>query len=200
MNWERTPAFIVVGMITGINASYSFLGGTFLAWAIIGPVIVAQGLVPFGIVADPAIPGYMNYMSMSLINPIYHPSPRYWMLWPGTVMLLCAGFAEVGCDWKSLYGGMRSALGTFLQWFSKGSIQGDTVNPVPKHERVPFWAWGSLLVLSVIVTCIVMSVQFGQDVDVTLLAIVFSFLFSFIGCENAGRTNINPVGSTVDFI
>jgi hypothetical protein len=60
--WEWTPAFIGVGMLTGINASYSFLGGvrrsfrmpftllltllqSFLAWAIIGPVIVAKGLV-----------------------------------------------------------------------------------------------------------------------------------------------------------
>ena len=25
--WEWTPAFIGVGMLTGINASYSFLGG-----------------------------------------------------------------------------------------------------------------------------------------------------------------------------
>ncbi|KAG0707878.1 OPT oligopeptide transporter protein-domain-containing protein [Suillus ampliporus] len=192
--WEWTPAFIGVGMLTGINASYSFLGGSFLAWAILGPIIVAKGLA-FGSVANPSIPGYMNYMGMSLTDPIHHPSPRYWLLWPGTLMLLCASFAEVGCNWKSLYAGMRSACGTLLQRFSKDNVEDDSFDPVPEHERVPFWAWGSLLVLSTIITCVVMAVQFGQNVGVTLLAILFSFLFSFIGCESAGRTNINPVTS-----
>ncbi|KAG1718510.1 OPT oligopeptide transporter protein-domain-containing protein [Suillus paluster] len=68
-----------------------------------------------------------------------------------------------------------------------------------------------------IITCIVMSVQFGQNVGVTLLgvfalreadympkltftfdrvAIIFSFLFSLISCESVGRTNLIPVGAT----
>ncbi|KAG1733730.1 OPT oligopeptide transporter protein-domain-containing protein [Suillus lakei] len=193
--WEWTPSLIGVGMITGVNASYSVLGGTFLAWGIIGPAIVAQGLA-FGVVANKAIPGYMNYMSMNLTDPINHPSPRYWMLWPGTMILICASLAEVGCNGKSLYLGMRPALGTLLQWFSKPSLEDDdVVDPVPEHERVPLWAWSSLLVISVIVTCIVMKVQFGQNVGVTLLAIIFAFLFSLMGCESEGRTSMNLVTS-----
>ncbi|KAG0706280.1 OPT oligopeptide transporter protein-domain-containing protein, partial [Suillus ampliporus] len=186
--WEWTPAFIGVGMLTGINASYSFLGGSFLAWAVLGPIIVAKGLA-FGTIANPSIPGYMNYMGM------WVPSPRYWLIWPGTLMLLCASFTEVACNWRSLYAAMRSACGMLLQRFSEDGAVDDIVDPVPEHERVPFWAWGSVLVLSTIVTCVVMGVQFGQNVGVTLLAILFSFLFSFIGCESAGRTNINPVTS-----
>ncbi|KAG1838579.1 OPT oligopeptide transporter protein-domain-containing protein [Suillus subalutaceus] len=188
------PAFIGVGMLTGINASYSFLGGSFLAWAVLGPIIVAKGIA-FGTVADTSIPGYMNYMGMTLENPIQEPSPRYWLIWPGTLMLLCASFAEVACNWRSLYVAMRSACGMLLQRFSKDGVVDDVVDPVPEHERVPFWAWGSVLVLSTILTCVIMGVQFGQNVGVTLLAIVFSFLFSFIGCESSGRTNINPVTS-----
>ncbi|KAF8841628.1 OPT superfamily oligopeptide transporter [Paxillus ammoniavirescens] len=196
--WEWTPAFIGVGMLTGINASYSFLGGSFLAWAIIGPVIVAKGMA-FGTQANPSIPGYMNYMGMTLTDPVHHPSPRYWLLWPGTLMLLCASFAEVACNWRSLYSAMRSACGMLIQYFrrvSNGTSEEDDVyDPVPEHERVPFWAWGSVFVASVVVTCAVMGVQFGQNVGVTILAIIFSFLFSFIGCESSGRTNINPVTS-----
>jgi uncharacterized oligopeptide transporter (OPT) family protein len=192
--WEWTPAFIGVGMLTGINASYSFLGGSFLAWAVLGPIIVAKGIA-FGIVENPSIPGYMNYMGMNLQNPIQEPSPRYWLIWPGTLMLLCASFTEVACNWRSLYAAMRSACGMLLQRFSKDGVVDDIVDPVPEHERVPFWAWGSVLVLSMIITCVIMGVQFGQNVGVTLLAILFSFLFSFIGCESSGRTNINPVTS-----
>lgn len=38
-----------------------------------------------------------------------------------------------------------------------------------------------------------MALQFKQNVGVTILAIVFAFLFSFIGAESCGRTNIIPV-------
>ncbi|OJA20544.1 hypothetical protein AZE42_07076 [Rhizopogon vesiculosus] len=229
--WEWTPAFIGVGMLTGINASYSFLGGSFLAWAVVGPIIVAKGMVSAGThytwhINEPLAPmaGFRDYrqridtwiyelygnvsylfklfslwdiliVRRSLEDPINQPSPRYWLLWPGTLMLLCASFSEMACNWRSLYAAMRSASGMLLQRFSKNDIVDDIVDPVPEHERVPFWAWGSLLVLSTIVTCVVMGVQFGQNVGVTLLAIVFSFLFSFIGCESSGRTNINPVTS-----
>ncbi|KAG1821376.1 OPT oligopeptide transporter protein-domain-containing protein [Suillus variegatus] len=192
--WEWTPAFIGAGMLTGINASYSFIGGSFLAWAVLGPIIVARGIA-FGTSADPSIPGYMNYMGMTLQDPINDPSPRYWLLWPGTLMLICASFAEVACNWRSLYAAIRSAFAMILQRFSKDGVVDEIVDTVPEHERVPFWAWGSVLVLSTIVTCVVMGVQFGQNVGITLLAIVFSFLFSFIGCESSGRTNINPVTS-----
>ncbi|KAG1733721.1 hypothetical protein EDB19DRAFT_1830851 [Suillus lakei] len=149
--WEWTPAFIGVGMLTGINASYSFLGGA------------------FGTVANPSIPGYMSYMGMSLEDPIHLPSPRYWLIWPGTLMLLCASFTEVACD-----------------------VVDDVVDPVPEHERVPFWAWGSLLVFSTIITCVVMGVQFGQNVGVTLLA-------SLAVKALVGRTSI-PVTSIGNYV
>ncbi|KAF9239494.1 hypothetical protein BU15DRAFT_61998 [Melanogaster broomeanus] len=93
-----TPAFIGV---------VSLVAYSFLAWAIIGPIIVAKGMA-FGSEANASIPGYMNYMDMTLTDPIHHPSPRYWLLWPGTLMLLCASFAEVACNWRSLY--FRDAL------------------------------------------------------------------------------------------
>ncbi|KAG6375317.1 OPT oligopeptide transporter protein-domain-containing protein [Boletus reticuloceps] len=200
--WEWTPAFIGAGMLTGINASYSFLGGSFLAWAIIGPIIVRMGKA-FGIPANPNIPGYMNYSSISLTDPVNHPSPRYWLVWPGTLMLLCTSFAEVGCNWKSIYAAVRTMASPVTERFYKHSLDGadaptskdEIVDPVPASERVPFWMWGSVFILSVIISCVVMGVQFGQNVGITLLAIIFAFLFSFIGCESSGRTNINPVTS-----
>lgn len=40
-----------------------------------------------------------------------------------------------------------------------------------------------------------MGVQFGLSVGTTILAIVLAFIFSFIGAESTGRTNITPVTS-----
>ncbi|KAH7915483.1 OPT oligopeptide transporter protein-domain-containing protein [Hygrophoropsis aurantiaca] len=196
--WEWTPAFIGCGMLTGINTSYSFLGGSFLAWAVVGPAIVSMGKA-FGIPMDDGVPGYMNYDDMSLTDPINHPSPRYWLVWPGTLMLLCTSFAEVACNSKTLFLAARNAMHTMLGRFRMFSGDDDAkdaiFDPVPEEERVPLWLWGSVLLTSIVITCIVMGVQFGQNVGVTLLAILFAFLFSFIGCESSGRTNINPVTS-----
>jgi uncharacterized oligopeptide transporter (OPT) family protein len=78
--WEWTPAFIGVGMLTGLNASWSFFGGSVLAWGIIGPVLVTTGTA-FGKAMSTEYPGYMNYMSMVMTDPVNEPSPRYWLVW-----------------------------------------------------------------------------------------------------------------------
>ena len=78
--WEFTPAFIGVGMLTGLNASWSFFGGSVLAWGIIGPALVTTGTA-FGTQVSHLYPGYMNYMGMVLEDPVHAPSPRYWLVW-----------------------------------------------------------------------------------------------------------------------
>ncbi|KAG9309763.1 OPT oligopeptide transporter protein-domain-containing protein [Chiua virens] len=189
--WEWTPAFIGAGMLTGINASYSFLGGSFLAWAIIGPIIVQTGKA-FGIPADESVPGYMNYVSMSLTDPINHPSPRYWLVWPGTLMLLCTSFAEVACNWKSIYAALRTLTLSISEHFQRQRFGAedsardlDIVDPVPEDERVPLWMWA-----------------FGANFEHhhqlcrdgrSVWAKRRHYAVGFIGCESAGRTNINPV-------
>ena len=81
-NWiiEFTPAFTGVGMLTGLNASWSFFGGAVLAWGIIGPSLIHYGAAS-GVPVSPEYPGYMNYMNMVLTDPVNNPSPRYWMIW-----------------------------------------------------------------------------------------------------------------------
>lgn len=78
--WEWTPAFIGVGMLTGLNASWSFFSGSVLAWGVIGPALVATGKA-FGTAVSDTYPGYMNYMGMVMDDPINAPTPRYWLVW-----------------------------------------------------------------------------------------------------------------------
>ena len=78
--WEWTPAFIAVGMLTGVNASYSILSGSVLAWGVIGPSIVATGLA-FGEPVSPLYRAYTNYNNMVLEDAVNKPSPRYWLVW-----------------------------------------------------------------------------------------------------------------------
>ncbi|EMC91390.1 hypothetical protein BAUCODRAFT_80544 [Baudoinia panamericana UAMH 10762] len=202
-NWswivEFTPAFIGVGFIAGVNASYSFFGGAIVAWGIIGPALVAAGEA-FGTPIDPVkYPGYINYMGMVLDDPVNRPSPRYWLVWPGTMLLLAGSFAELAANWKAILGSFAALVEPLTNRFRKGRggmyDQDQIEEPCPPSELVPTWMWGGGIILSIVFTCIIMGVQWGQNVGVTILAIFFAFLFSFIGVESAGRTNIIPVTS-----
>jgi uncharacterized oligopeptide transporter (OPT) family protein len=81
-NWilEFTPAFFGVGMLTGLNASWSFFGGSVFAWGLIGPLLVHTGKA-FGTGVSDLYPGYMNYMGMVMEDPVNAPTPRYWLVW-----------------------------------------------------------------------------------------------------------------------
>ena len=68
-------------------------------------------------------------------------------------------------------------------------------DPAPPHEQVPVWAWTGGLVISAFFTCLVLGLQYGQNVGISILSIIFAFTFSFIGAESTGRTNITPVTS-----
>jgi hypothetical protein len=58
---------------------------------------VKNGLA-FGIAIDPDFPQMMSYQGMSFANVdeyVTAPSPRYWLLWPGILMMLLYSFADV---------------------------------------------------------------------------------------------------------
>jgi len=79
---ELTPAFFGAGMLSGLNASWSFMTGSILAWGLIGPLTIKYGVA----VSKPLsenIPEYRNYFSMSAVKGDFMNggSPRYWLLW-----------------------------------------------------------------------------------------------------------------------
>ncbi|CBQ73157.1 conserved hypothetical protein [Sporisorium reilianum SRZ2] len=207
-NWgwliEWTPAFLGAGMLSGMNASYSFLGGSFLMWAIIGPSIIATGQAlgkNTGLAADPPEPLRWAYTSMSFNPnkmPLNHASPRYWGLWPGVLMMLAYSFAELGMNGPTIYRGVRAgALELYSKIARNETPEYDDAIPDPcdKSEQVPLWAWTGGLLLSIVFTVLVCSLQFHMNVGNVILAIILAFLFSFVGVQASGATDTNPVGS-----
>ena len=67
-------------------------------------------------------------------------------------------------------------------------------DPALPHEQVPVWAWTVGLGLSVSGTIIVGKLSFDMDVGVSILALILAFIFSFIGVQSSGTTDVNPVG------
>lgn len=61
---------------------------------IIGPILVAKGYA-FGIPAsdDPKWSSYISYWSLTgEFTSADHPSPRYWLLWPGVLCMIAVSF------------------------------------------------------------------------------------------------------------
>lgn len=153
-NWvlEFTPAFIGVGMLVGIHGSYSFVGGTILAWGIIGPAITAAGLAVV-LPLSPEYPGWYTVNSMDLSDPVNKPSPRYWLIWPGTLLLLAASFSEVAASYKMIWQSLKVATQPITRRLGKTTYIGASVidDPIPQSQQVPFWMWGSGTSLSALI-------------------------------------------------
>ncbi|KAF9652330.1 OPT superfamily oligopeptide transporter [Thelephora ganbajun] len=195
---EFTPAFFGAGMLSGLNASWSFLGGTVLAWGIIAPSLIATGKA----VAKPISKEYplFSITSLSFKNPevfLEKPSPRYWLLWPGVLIMLLYSFTDV---FLSVLPSLISLIQNhgsinWRSWFKKGDLDPEDEDQTPMEDRVPTLWWTGGLAISTIGSIAILSTLFHFNVGEAILALVLGFLFSFIGVQSAGQTDVNPVST-----
>ncbi|EPS99458.1 OPT oligopeptide transporter [Fomitopsis schrenkii] len=206
--WEWTPAFIGCGLLVPMNSSASFVGGAVLAWAIIGPALVATGRA-FGTPMSPLYPGYLDYSNMDLPDPVHQPSPEYWMIWPGCMLLLTSSVAEILANYKTIVTAFSVLLEPLITKVRRLAQLGERdvhfekedgfYDPVPPEEQTPWWMWTGGLVASTVLTMLVMKFQFDQNPGLTLLAVIFAFIFSLVGAECVGRVSVNPVTTLGNF-
>ncbi|MCJ1309402.1 hypothetical protein MMC25_003061 [Agyrium rufum] len=212
-NWgwfiEWTPAFIGSGMLVGLNVALSFVGGSILAWGIIGPLLVRSGIA-FGDVvsSDPQWSAYISYASLSEeFATSDHPSPRYWLLWPGVACMIAVALTELACQWRlfwktgsALYEGVRGGLG----WTALPEQEQDTPvdhdskideveDPALPEDMVPTRIWLSGLIIMIVVTCLTMKIGFAMPIPETLLALLLSAIFAFLAIQATGATDITPL-------
>lgn len=207
-NWgwffEITPAFFGAGILSGTNASFSFYGGSILAWAIIGPALVATGRAAGKDTSEPGGLPYRSYYSMNNPNPSgTNASPRYNLLWMGVLILLVCAFVELFCEWRAIASGfsplilavrnrVRARRGKEML---ESSGPPPLKDPAPKRDQVPWWVWVPITLIAVVVTCIVQGIGFKVNVGLSILAVILAAMFSFIGVLCAGLTDFNPVTS-----
>lgn len=209
-NWgwwiQLTPAFLGVGFFTGMNAAYSFFVGSVVAWGIVGPIIARTGTAPQYVTLSPEHPDWRGYHSMNLrsrlspkgFDPIRYPSPRYWLLWPGVMLMLCASFAEIFMSGGIIWRGIKQVLQSIYYKIRRQESQvfKDAIDdPAPPHTQIPSWQWVPLLVLSAVFTCLVLFFQYGIGIGLSLLSILLGFVFSFIGAQSTGATDVNPLST-----
>ncbi|KAF3317005.1 hypothetical protein TWF173_001011 [Orbilia oligospora] len=201
---EFTPAFIGSGLLVGLNSAFSlFFGGVF-SWAIVGPLLVKYNAA-FGREVNEEIPGLMSYMSMSVKN-LDHVSPRYWLLWPGVFAMILVSMAELAFNYKVISAGFiagyKSIVGALGKFKNRNAPPSeDKASEVSDKdifspsEQVPFWMWGSLTVATMVCICVVLGKMYHFPIGVSILSILFAFIFSFLAIQCTGASDTTPVST-----
>lgn len=212
---EWTPAFIGSGLLVGLNVGISYFVGSFVAWGFVGPLLVYTGECTGKQVMpdDPHWDRYITYNSLSgMSSPDYVPSPRYWFLWPGVMVLLCYSMAEFLFNYKVLWYGIKygwKSLATsanamlakrgkhvaFLE--RQAAHENDKSNVVEdfatKEQQVATWVWVVGCITVLVVTMIICEVQFNMNPGLGFLASILAIIFAFMSIHGSGVTDVTPL-------
>lgn len=172
---------------------------------IIGPALIRSGTCFGKPSTTPGWEGLIDYFSLADdFTTSDHPSPRYFLLWPGVMCMIAVSFTELACQWhifylsgKTLYGSVKTFISRVRsqklptsrpqdddsEWSHK--LVKDTAEP---HELVHVWMWLPGLICILIMTCWVMRVQYDMPIAEVLLALFLAFFFSFLAIQSTGAT------------
>ncbi|KAG0039326.1 hypothetical protein BGZ82_008774 [Podila clonocystis] len=185
--WSWDFSFFGAGLMTPASTVWSFLLGEFIAYGLVGPLMVQSGYLE-----GPrkfTLPG--------------NGSAQSWFLWPGIALMVFTAFGELGVNGKSLWHGVKSGVregrNIIRRLTNRGQLVDDSnyvsKDTVPPHLQVPTLWWTSGLLVSGVFTVVLMAVDFKVPVYSTILAIILSFILAFVGLQASGETDINPTGS-----
>ncbi|KAL2022107.1 hypothetical protein VTK56DRAFT_6151 [Thermocarpiscus australiensis] len=210
---EWTPAFIGSGILIGLNPAISMFVGSLTAWAIIGPALVHYGEC-IGIQLAPDDPQWSSLYSFTSLKNLGQetPSPRYWLLWPGVMIMVCSSMAELFVQYKVIWIGFKSlwnqacdGINGSLQKRGKSSAffakHGATMvkhenhveDPFPPEQQVRDWMWLLGLLVTTVLGFLIFHFQWEMHPGLTLLAIVLAFLFSFLAIQIGAVTDTTPL-------
>lgn len=211
--FEWTPAFIGSGILIGLNPAISMFGGAVLAWGLIGPLLVHYGEC-IGRQIDAEDPHWNSYYSFTSLSGLGKrtPSPRYWLLWPGVMVMVCSSMAELFVQYKVIWNGlttvwhescaginnMYTSRGKSSAFFAKHAVgkpkSADMVeDPFPPEQQVRNWMWGLGLLVTLVVGMIIFHFQWDMHPGLTILAVLLAFLFSFLAIQIGAVTDSTPL-------
>lgn len=211
--FEWTPAFIGSGILIGLNPAISMFAGSVMAWGIIGPALVHYGEC-IGIDISDGDPKWNGMYSFTSVRNLgkQTPSPRYWLLWPGVMVMVCSSMAELFVQYKAIWSGLKSvwnqscagindtlvARGKTNAFFAKHgahNIKDENLveDPFPPEEQVKTWMWALGLLVTLVAGMIIFHFQWETHPGLTILAILLAFLFSFLAIQIGAVTDNTPL-------
>ncbi|KAM7215417.1 OPT oligopeptide transporter domain containing protein [Rhypophila decipiens] len=215
--FEWTPAFIGSGILIGLNPAISMFIGSVSAWALIGPLLVHYGECIGKAQWDEDTPQWEGYYSFNSLRNLGKepPSPRYWLLWPGVMVMVCSSMAELIVQYKVIGYGFKTiwyqscsginhrlvAKGKTSKFFSKyGAPREKTEDEVEDfaapEDQVKHWMWLVGLLATVVIAMIIFHFQWDMHPGLTILACLLAFLFSFLAIQIGAVTDTTPLTAT----
>lgn len=211
--FEWTPAFIGSGILIGLNPAISMFIGGVLAWGLIGPLLVHYG-VCIGIQLAPDDPKWDSMYSFASLKDLGKgpPSPRYWLLWPGVMVMVCCSMAELVIQYKVIGVGIKAlwnhgcasinsmliGRGKSSAFFAKHGAERQKAedvieDPSTPDEQVKHWMWTLGLLVTIVAAILIFHFQWEMHPGLTILAVILAILFSFLAIQIGAVTDNTPL-------
>ncbi|OAA40688.1 oligopeptide transporter [Metarhizium rileyi] len=210
---QLTPAFFGSGILVGHNAALSWFLGTVAAWGLIGPLLVHYGECIGEQVGEGKWAELTNFNKLNdIIEPGFVPSPRYWMLWPGVMVLLTYSLIEFVLHVRVVWDGAKYALrsmassinrglqsrGKKLAFLEKQAAKLEEESSLlqdfaPPEHQVSGWIWGPGTIVMVVVSCLVCHFQFDMNAGLAILACLLGIMFAFLSIYGGAVTDTAPL-------
>lgn len=164
-------SFVVAKMGVGFGYSLLSFGTGFLVSFRVNASMFVGGLI-----------GWVLIPYFLVTRGVLHDNPSrtdvlYWVMWPGTGMIIAAGLTSLLLRWKLLVATFSSMRHVDLS-----------------HGEFPLqWVLGGSLVLS-IALCVIQYVFLGIPVWVTVACLFIAVILMLVGLRALGETNWGPIG------
>ncbi|CAH0057768.1 unnamed protein product [Clonostachys solani] len=200
------------GMMVGMNTALSIFAGSLFSWGVIGPILTRTGSASGLAIGDDSEKWkpLMTFASMNLKDPVGNPSPRYWLLWPGVLLMVAVSVVEVLCQREifrhsasiAVRGVGVAAHAVFkklgrtppkaLERFARNDM--DDVDEFDDHSHeIKPWMWMVGLFASIVVTCASARAQWGMPIGMTIVSIIIAVLFTLLAILSTGMTDMTPL-------
>lgn len=80
-----------------------------------------------------------------------------------------------------------------VTWFHNDGDNVEDEDYTPIEDRIPTLWWTTGVLSSTIMCCAILAKLFSMNVGEALLSLILGFLFSFVGVQSSGHTDINPI-------
>jgi putative OPT family oligopeptide transporter len=157
--------FVAAGAITGMRVCATMLVSGTLCWAVVVPILQANGVI--------AGAGFATIVQ--------------WTLWFGASCMVAAGLASFALTWRSALRAV-SDLGQML------SFRPAAATELGRIEAPMSWfAVGQIV--SLVALAWLAHTSFGMPVWQSVVAVALSFLLALVACRVTGETDTTPVGA-----
>ncbi|MBX9775339.1 MAG: OPT/YSL family transporter [Xanthobacteraceae bacterium] len=157
--------FLAAGAITGMRVCATMLVSGTLCWAVVVPILQANGVI------DGA--GFANIVQ--------------WTLWFGASCMVAAGLLSFALSW-------RTAVSAFHDLGQMFSFRAAPVSEAGRIEAPMSW-FATGQIVSLVALAWLGHASFGIAVWESVVAVLLSFLLALVACRVTGETDTTPVGA-----